>query len=239
MIKLSIIIPAYNEARALPTTLAALSRSIELCNKECQVVVVDNGSEDDTGHVATHAGVSLVYEPRPGIGIARNAGARAADGDFLLFIDADVITSRFALRVMVEAIEQEDLKLGGLRAIYSPRKLSSWFICAYWDWRRSKGGAPQGVAQFVARNIFEAVGGYDEMLRMSEDIEFYHRAARYLASKECKHPRILEDAIVWPSSRRYDRWGTLKSLFYQNPIVAGFALRSRRFWRAWRTHTIR
>ena len=237
---LSIVIPAFNEEESLPQTLYAISLSIErLDNKlEVEVVVVDNASTDQTAQVAKSFGVNVVTELTPSIGAARNRGVNASKGDLILFLDADVIISKYALQVLIEETSSLGLELGGLRAIYRPKKLSSWLMCAYWDWRRESSGVPQGVAQFVSRSLFFKTGGYDESLFMSEDVEFYSRA-RSMLRQYNGTSLILQDAIVWPSTRRYDKWSGIKFIFFQNPLVAKFALRNRAFWGGWRSRTIR
>jgi glycosyltransferase involved in cell wall biosynthesis len=83
----AIIIPARNEAGPLPGVLAEIPRSMVEC-----VIVVDNGSTDDTARVARHAGAQVVPEPRPGYGYACASGVRAAqayNAEALVFLDAD------------------------------------------------------------------------------------------------------------------------------------------------------
>jgi glycosyltransferase involved in cell wall biosynthesis len=82
--RVSLIIPALNEAECLGRLLAeAPFRSLH------QVIVVDNGSTDHTADVARSGGSSVITEPRRGYGFACAAGAAAADGDVLVFMDGD------------------------------------------------------------------------------------------------------------------------------------------------------
>jgi len=90
--KLSIIVPAYNEEKLIVSSLASIQRAlVPAVQLGCQteLVVVDNGSSDRTAELATRFGASVVFEPIRQIAQARNAGAAAATGDWLLFIDAD------------------------------------------------------------------------------------------------------------------------------------------------------
>ena len=103
--RLSVIVPAYQGARVLPQSLGALAES-DLPRCEWELIVVDDGSGDDTSQVAARWADQVVTLPGPprGPGHARNAGAALARGDWLAFIDADVLVHRDTLRQMVAAV---------------------------------------------------------------------------------------------------------------------------------------
>lgn len=86
----SIIVPAYNEEDCLPGTLAYLGRAMAgVPDAAGEVVVVDNASTDRTAAIASRWGARVVFEPHRQIARARNAGAAAARGGRLIFVDAD------------------------------------------------------------------------------------------------------------------------------------------------------
>jgi glycosyltransferase involved in cell wall biosynthesis len=80
--RVTVILPALNEAAALPTALASFPPQVGL-------LVVDNGSTDQTATVAAAHGAQVVHEPRRGFGAACWAGVKAAPGEVLVFVDAD------------------------------------------------------------------------------------------------------------------------------------------------------
>jgi glycosyltransferase involved in cell wall biosynthesis len=80
--RVTVILPALNEAAALPTTLASFPPEVDL-------LVVDNGSTDQTAVAAAAHGARVVQEPRRGFGAACWAGVKAARGEVLVFADAD------------------------------------------------------------------------------------------------------------------------------------------------------
>jgi glycosyltransferase involved in cell wall biosynthesis len=82
LFRVTVILPALNEAAALPTALASFPREVDL-------LVVDNGSTDQTATVAATHGAQVVHEPRRGFGAACWTGAQAAQGEVLVFADAD------------------------------------------------------------------------------------------------------------------------------------------------------
>ena len=90
LLKLSVIIPAYNASKTLPSCLAAVMAS-DYANYEC--IVVDDCSSDDTGQIAEQFSARvLTLEGGPyGPGYARNRGAEIATGDVVFFVDADVL----------------------------------------------------------------------------------------------------------------------------------------------------
>jgi len=84
-VKISVVIPAFNEEQAIGKVVRAVP-----IDRIHDIVVVDNGSTDDTAAQASLAGARVVFEPRPGYGSACQAGAKAAaDADVLIFLDGD------------------------------------------------------------------------------------------------------------------------------------------------------
>ena len=92
-VTLSVVIPAYNEATRLPATLAAVGRFLEAHAITHEVIVVDDGSRDDTAALARAAGVRVLSEPHRGKAAALRAGVQAAIGERVLLMDADHATT--------------------------------------------------------------------------------------------------------------------------------------------------
>ena len=93
---LSVVIPAWNEGESLKETIERISdalRATEAQGRDWEIIVCDNGSTDDTAEIARRAGARVTLEHERGIARARNAGARVARGEWLLFIDADTYPS--------------------------------------------------------------------------------------------------------------------------------------------------
>lgn len=86
---LSFVVPARNEAANIGACVDALL--LQGDSAPVEVIVVDNGSSDDTGAIATACGARVVHEPRPGLAHARQAGLVAAQAPILVFVDADTI----------------------------------------------------------------------------------------------------------------------------------------------------
>ena len=86
---ISFIVPAYNEETELPFTLAALRAATSGLSQPFEIIVVDDASTDATPEIAEQAGARVVSIHRRQIAAARNAGAHAAQGEYLFFVDAD------------------------------------------------------------------------------------------------------------------------------------------------------
>src|SRR5829696_2159726 len=86
-VKLSIVIPAYNEEKYLPATLDALTAALNAIEKS-EIIVVDNQSTDTTREIAAAHGVEIIDEPEHNIGKVRNSGASSSSGDVIVFLDA-------------------------------------------------------------------------------------------------------------------------------------------------------
>jgi glycosyltransferase involved in cell wall biosynthesis len=105
----SLIIPALDEAECLGSLLAEVLRGLV-----DQLIVVDNGSTDNTSQVAREAGAVVIYEPRRGYGYACMAGSAIAEGDILVFMDGDGSFVPGEMPILLEPLAQNkaDLVLG-------------------------------------------------------------------------------------------------------------------------------
>ena len=124
--KLTIIVPAFNEESYLAATLdsiqAAAAQLRARSDVDIETIVVDNNSADETAAIARSKGATVVHEPVQGIARARNAGARHAQGDMLVFVDADVIVP-CALLAAIHATMSDPVCIGGgVDVDYRPRR---------------------------------------------------------------------------------------------------------------------
>jgi glycosyltransferase involved in cell wall biosynthesis len=110
MIKISVVIPTLNEARAIGEVVASVPK-----DGVAQIIVVDNGSIDGTAERASAAGAQVVHEPRRGYGSACLAGAKAARGsDIIVFLDGDRSDDPRQLDLIAAPLiqKQADLTIG-------------------------------------------------------------------------------------------------------------------------------
>ncbi len=112
-LEVSVVIPCLNEAASIEACVDAARRAIDDGNYEGEVVVVDNGSTDGSGEIAAAAGARVIHEPRRGYGNAYLAGLAAADGNYIVMLDADLTYDAAELPRFVQALEDGgDLVLG-------------------------------------------------------------------------------------------------------------------------------
>ncbi len=209
--RLSIIIPAVDEADNLATTLKALAR---LRRAGHEVVVVDGGSRDDTcGRARPLADRVLVS----GRGRARqmNAGAAAASGDVFLFLHADSWLPGDADAAIARAMSAScwgrfDVRLWG-------REWSFRIIEAFMNLRsRLTGIATGDQAIFVERETFRSIGGYPDIPLM-EDVAISRRL------KAIARPACLRQRVV-TSARRWRTYGIARTVILMWQLRLAFAL---------------
>jgi glycosyltransferase involved in cell wall biosynthesis len=201
---LSIILPAFNEARLLPTTLAAVQEARRALDSEgwaSEVIVCDNNSTDDTGRIAREHGARVVFEPVNMIARARNAGASVATGDWLVFIDADSQPSRELFTAMVAAIRSGRVLAGGATVRMDSDDLRVRIGAAFWNTASRLRGLMAGSFIFVEAAAFRRIGGFSGQFYAAEEIDLTHRL-RPLARASGRRIVILSKTPLLTSARK-------------------------------------
>jgi glycosyltransferase involved in cell wall biosynthesis len=182
----SVVIPAHNEARHIAEQLRALAAQDYA--GEVEVLVADNGSTDGTPDVVRRVAAEVLpglrlldASERPGPSVARNAGARAASGDVVLFCDADDIADPGWVRHMVAALEGAPLVGGRLEVeALNEARLRGWRSPpAQTHLPRAEGYLPfaMGSNMGVRADVLRKLGGFDEELdRSGEEPDLCWRA---------------------------------------------------------------
>ena len=167
---ISFIVPAYNEERLLGATLLALHAAARSTGEPYEVIVADDGSTDRTAAVAEGSGARVVQIARRQIAAVRNAGARAALGDRLVFVDADTIVDEVVVRAAMQALQEG--AVGGGAAVRFDSRVPRWanLLLPPVVWAFRVIGIAAGCFLFCRRSAFEAVGGFDETLYGAEEI---------------------------------------------------------------------
>ena len=179
---LSIVIPAFNEARLIERSLQSVAVSIaanQTSGFTSEIIVVDNNSTDNTAELARQAGARVVFEPINQIGRARNAGAAHATGDWLLFLDADSLLIPGLLTDILQMIESG--KYVGCGSTLHMDGLPWW---ANWTLRLWTGTSilfrwAAGALVVCRRDAFQDVGGFDQDLYALDEIRLSKQLKRW------------------------------------------------------------
>jgi glycosyltransferase involved in cell wall biosynthesis len=166
---ISFIIPAYNEEQLLGRTLTALNAAARALSQPFEIVVVDDASTDRTAAIAREHDARVLAVAHRQIAATRNAGARVAQGDRLIFVDADTIVTTRAVSAASTALRRG--AVGGGCAIRFDGRLPFYgrlMAAVAWPIYRSFGLAA-GCFLFCTRTAFHAAGGFDERFFGAEE----------------------------------------------------------------------
>lgn len=188
-LRVSVIIPAYNAETVLPRCLVALEHQT-LPQEQYEVIVVDDGSEDGTVDVARAHGVRVLTQDHLGPAAARNAGAKLARADIIVFTDADCEPAPDFLERILEPFDAPIVS--GARGVYrtQQKSLVARFVQLEYEERyqriarveQEEGGVDALDTSYAAyrRDVFLKAGGFDTRYRHAagEDHELSFRLAR-------------------------------------------------------------
>jgi glycosyltransferase involved in cell wall biosynthesis len=184
--KVSIVVPAFNEEKLLPQTLDAIRAAAAVFTEagwDWECIVCDNNSTDRTAELARAAGARVVFEPVNQIGRARNTGAAAATGDWLVFVDADSRPSRALFAELLAVLAECRTLAGGAPVKMDRFYWRAWFFGGLWNalsrWRRWAAGS----FLFCETAAFRAVGGFNQELFASEEIDLSQRLKEHARAR--------------------------------------------------------
>ena len=201
---ISIILPAFNEAQLLPSTLAAVHaarKAFDSVQWNSEVIVCDNNSTDATSQIAREHGARVVFEAVNMIGRARNAGASVASGDWLVFIDADSQPSIELFAAMIEAILSGRVMAGGATVRMDTDDLRGRIGTAFWNTASRLRRLMAGSFIFVETAAFRKIGGFSGQFYAAEEIDLTHRL-RPLARASNRRIVILSKTPLLTSARK-------------------------------------
>ncbi len=237
--KISIVVPAYNEEKCLPATLEKIGAATANCDCESEVIVVDNESTDKTAQIAKDFGAKVVSEIEHNIAKVRNTGAKNAGGDVLIFVDADMLVPETLFQIIADRMKNEKCFGGAVAVDYEPfeRQWMKYYLRGgelwqtVFNWR-------QGATQFCRKSVFHEIGGYDETIFMSEDVQFYRQLAKH-AKQNDAYLFFVEEPRVVTSARRFDKMSLWKTLLLTNPMFFVLTSRKKWFWKDWYEKAVR
>jgi len=203
-VKISIVIPAFNEERLLGESLSqikAASTAFTERGWETELIVCDNNSTDRTAEIARAAGATVVFEPVNQIARARNSGAAAATGDWLVFVDADSHPSAGLFADVADQVVSGKCLAGGATLRLDENNLPAKFIV--WTWNRTSRFLKLLAGSFIFcdAEAFRKLGGFSHELFAAEELEFTKRL-KGLARETGKRIVILHRHPLLTSARK-------------------------------------
>jgi len=213
-LKVSVVIPTYNESKVLAETLTRLKQHHPL-----ETIIGDGGSNDDTVDIARRHEVTVI-QSRQGRAAQMNAGAEAATGDLLLFLHADSYVSAQGYQKMIETMSNGPY-LGGAFSLQIDSPLPALKRIARWaNWRSRYLNlvyGDQGI--FVQKETFNDLKGFSS-LPICEDLDFFRRLKK-------KGPVVLLKEKAFTSPRRWLAEGvgftTLRNFAIVTLFLIGFS----------------
>ena len=220
---ISVVIPAKNAVKTLEGTLSSVSE--ELADREFEIVLVDNGSNDATSVLAAEHGCRVLIKSGT-VGECRVAGAKAANGGLLLFVDADQVLTSGCVDSALDAMNRESADAVVLPE--RPLESAGWFY-GLLDWERQlteRVGA--GIPRLVGKERYLAVFGEMPGRVFAEDFNVGFAAWRIaISTRPIRHrePESLRALL-----RKYYAYGSRAAMTGTNgPHTFGILIRLRAF----------
>jgi len=205
---ITFVVPAHNEEALIGASLRAMHAAASAIGESYELIVADDGSTDRTAGIAREHGARVVSIASRQIAAARNAGARVAQGERLLFVDADTLVDEAVVRAALRALDAD--AVGGGAAVHFEGTIPRWaeLLLPAFVWAFRVLGIAAGCFLFCTRRAFEAVGGFDETVYAAEEI-FMSRAL-----KRQGRFVVLREAVTTSGRklRAYSPWEILRMM---------------------------
>jgi glycosyltransferase involved in cell wall biosynthesis len=222
-LKISIIIPAFNEERLLGETLRHVvlaAKAFSQRSWDSEVIVCDNNSTDRTAEIARGAGAKVVFEPINQIARARNSGAAAASGVWLIFVDADSKPEPELFRAVAEEIQSGTCLAGGATVKLDKDSTGGKWVIALWNRISLRLRWMAGSFIFCEAAAFRSIGGFSQELFAAEELDLSKRL-KTLARERGKRIVILDSHPLMTSARKMHLYSRREHFLFLAKTVLG------------------
>ena len=219
--KISIVIPAFNEERLLGESLAQIKSAAGAFTQrgwEVELIMCDNNSIDRTAEIARAAGATVVFEPVNQIARARNSGAAAATGDWLIFVDADSHPSAELFADVAEQILSGLCLAGGATIRLDEYHLVAELITWTWNCASRLLKLLAGSFIFCEAATFRKIGGFSNELFVAEELDLAKRLKK-LARETGKRIVILHRHPLVTSARKMKLYTAREHLRFLSRVI--------------------
>ena len=238
--QISIIIPTYQEEKILSKLKFLYTQEIKT-KFNCEIIVSDGGSTDNTVSIAREFADKIVEhksQNRQTIAEGRNKGAEVAEGNILVFINADTYPADLnSFMTSIQEWSKEQMNTYGAIACYVsgfPEEINTKDRIFYFLHNSFvkilniiKLGMGRGECQIVRKEIFYLVNGYNPHIVAGEDFDLFRRIS--------KHTKILMNSnfLVYESPRRFRRYGYLKTIWFWSINALSIIFAGRSYSKEW------
>jgi glycosyltransferase involved in cell wall biosynthesis len=171
--KLSFVIPAWNEEELIGATIASIHQSAK--GFDYEIVVADDASDDRTSEIAHELGAIVVPCNNRQIGVTRNNGASAATGDILIFVDADTLVSKEVVEETVQALNSGAVAGGSFPKFDEKVPLIAKLLVPCLKIAFSIVGVAAGAYLFCTKEAFEKAGKFNSKYYAAEEVHLSHQ----------------------------------------------------------------
>lgn len=201
LMKFSIVIPIYNEEKLLSKCLESLTR-LDYSQRDFEIIAVDNNSTDMTSEILNQYSraypfVKVISEKKQGNVFALIAGCQNAQGEILVFTDADTIAPKNWLKNYEKAYQNEKVVCAGGGARMRPVFLKARIVERAINLAASKLKFYCGFNMSIRRIVYQKIGGFDPRVNFDQDFFLIFRAKKFGSSV------FVNDNEVITSSRRF------------------------------------
>lgn len=225
----TVVIPAFDEARRIQRAIRSVREAFAFCREPAfEIVVCDNNSTDATARLAEASGARVVFEAHNQIARARNSGAAAARGEWLIFMDAD---SRLTPALLEETlVRMRSGKSGGGGAVVAFDTIDlPWHVLLglrSWNGISRLMRWAAGSYVFCPREAWRETGGFCEQRYAGEEIPF-SRNLKAWSRKRGGRFEIISSTPVLTSARKVEAYGLWQLLWLLVRLTLPGALRRR------------
>lgn len=235
--RISVVVPAFNEERLIGESLRHINAAMSAFSRRnwnAELIVCDNNSTDRTAELAGAAGATVVFEAMNQIARARNRGAQAATGDWLIFVDADSHPSAELFDDVAEQIESGRCLAGGCTIQLEGSSRTGNVITELWNRASRALRWAAGSFIFCETAAFRRIGGFNIELFASEEIDLSKRLKK-LARTEAKKIVILHRHPIVTSARKLHLYTPREHFLFMAKTIlrGGKTLNSREACHTW------